>query len=239
MTRESSTNPLVLTSVGTKMVVAITGIALILFVTAHMLGNLQIFAGADALNSYAVKLKSLGPLLWVARIGLLAVFVLHIVLTVKLSRANYAARGAAASVSPVASLVGERYSHPYKYSTATASSRFMILTGLLILLFVVYHLAHFTFHLFGEPPKLTAGKELDVFNMVVQGFRNPWINVTYISFQLVLGLHIYHGASSALQTLGLRIQISKNPINLCGIAIAGLITAGNISIPVAVWLHLL
>ena len=75
-----------MTSVGTKMLIAVTGIALILFVLAHMLGNLQVFAGREALNDYAAKLKSLGPLLWGARIGLLCIFSLHVVLSFKLCR---------------------------------------------------------------------------------------------------------------------------------------------------------
>jgi succinate dehydrogenase / fumarate reductase cytochrome b subunit len=234
--QERLNNSPALTSVGTKMLIAVTGIALILFVLAHMIGNLQIFAGQVSLNVYAAKLKSLGPLLWIARIGLLCVFTLHICLTIKLSRSNQRARGAAVSDSPLAGLLGERYSKPYRYKTATASSRFMILSGLLILLFVVYHLAHFTFHQIGEPPKTFDDNGVDVYGMVIQGFRNTWISVSYILFQIVLGMHVYHGAASALQTLGFRIGSTKTPISFLGIALSVFITGGNISIPLAVWL---
>ena len=239
VTKEESNNPLVLTSVGTKMLIAITGIALILFVVAHMMGNLQVFLGQESLNNYAAKLKSLGSLLWVARIGLLGVFGLHVALTIKLCRANQLARGGAVSDSSIAGLLGERYSHQYRYKTATVSSRFMVVSGLLILLFVGYHLAHFTFHQIGEPPKATADHRVDVYSMVIDGFGNTWISVTYICFQIVLGFHIYHGASSALHTLGLRIHSSKKPISFLGIAIAVLVTAGNISIPLAIWAGLI
>jgi succinate dehydrogenase / fumarate reductase, cytochrome b subunit len=221
------------------MLIAVSGIALILFVMAHTMGNLQVFAGPESLNTYAAKLKSLGPLLWVARIALLAVFILHVVLTMKLCRANQQARGGVVFDAPLAGLMGERYSYRYQYETSTVSSRFMVYSGLLILLFVVYHLAHFTFHQIGDPPKVTANNGVDVYGMVIDGFRNTWISLTYICFQAVLGLHIYHGASSALQTLGLRTKSSKKPIRLLGLAIAGIITAGNISIPLAIWLGLI
>ena len=239
MPKEEFNNPLNVTSVATKMLIAVTGIALILFVLAHMLGNLQIFAGRESLNAYAAKLKSLGPLLWIARIGLLCVFSLHIILTIKLCRSNHKARGAAVSDSPIAGLLGERYSHPYSYSTATASARFMIFSGLLILLFVIYHLAHFTFYQIGDAPPPLEGGGYDVYEMVIQGFSNTWISLSYICFQIVLGLHVYHGASSALQTLGLRIQTTKKPVSLLGIVLAAFITGGNISIPLAVWMRLI
>jgi len=239
VSKEELNNPLNLTSVATKMLIAVTGIALILFVLAHMMGNLQVFAGREALNAYAARLKSLGPLLWVARIGLLFVFSLHIILTFKLCRSNQQARGSTVSDSPTTGLLGERYSHSYRYSTATASARFMIFSGLLILLFVIYHLAHFTFHQIGEPPPQLEGGGFDVYEMVIQGFSNTWISLSYICFQIVLGFHVYHGASSALQTLGLRIQPSKKPVSLIGIGLAVLITLGNTSIPLALWMELI
>ena len=239
MAKEQLNNPPTLTSVGTKMLIAVTGISLILFVLAHMIGNLQVFAGRESLNDYAAKLKSLGPLLWIARIGLLLVFALHIGLTIKLARSNHRARGAAVSDSPLAGLLGERYSKQYQYKTATTSSRFMILSGLLILMFVIYHLAHFTFHQIGDPPAKYGEDGMDVYGMVIQGFQNTWISVSYILFQIVLGMHVYHGAASALQTLGLRIGSSKNSISFLGIALTVLISCGNISIPLAVWLRLI
>ena len=239
MSKEETNNPLNVTSVATKMLIAVTGFALILFVIAHMLGNLQVFAGREALNSYAAQLKSLGPLLWIARIGLLGVFSLHIMLTVKLCRSNHKARGGAVSDSPIAGLLGERYSHSYRYTTATANARFMVFSGLLILLFVIYHLAHFTFHQIGNPPPSLAEGGLDVYEMVIQGFGNTWISLSYICFQIILGLHVYHGAASAFQTLGLRIQTTKKPVSILGAVLAVFITGGNISIPLAVWLGLI
>ena len=218
-----------LTTVGAKMVVALTGIALILFVIAHMLGNLQIFLGAEALNEYAHKLKSMGPLLWVARIGLLAVFLTHIALTLALTKRNASARGPSAAESPN-SVLGERYRHGYGYQTATSASRYMIQTGLLILAFVVYHLVHFTI----APDTTALGTEGNVYAMVIKGFSQPLIAAIYIIAQLILAAHIYHGASSCLQTLGLRTPSTKPAISKAGLLLAAVIALGNLSIPLAV-----
>ena len=217
-----------LTTVGAKMLVAITGIALILFVIAHMLGNLQFHLGAEALDSYAKKLKDMGPLLWVARIGLLAVFVTHVGLTLALTRRNSLARGTLASSEPQIRATGERYVNGYAYETATTASRFMIHTGLLILLFVIYHLMHFTIN---PDPSIAYGK---VHEMVQSGFQNPLTSAIYILAQLMLASHIYHGASSSLQTLGLRTDSTKAGVSKLGILVAIVVAVGNISIPVAV-----
>lgn len=120
-------------SVGSKYLVALTGLALVLFVLVHMAGNLLVFAGQDALNSYAQKLKQMGALLWVGRIGLLVVFVLHVVLSLRLNWANREAR-------PV------RYAYEDTLRASWAS-RHMVLTGLVLLAFTLYHLAHFTWGL--------------------------------------------------------------------------------------------
>ena len=217
-----------LTTVGAKMLVAITGIALILFVIAHMLGNLQFHLGAEALDSYAKKLKDMGPLLWVARIGLLAVFVTHVGLTLVLTRRNSQARGTLASTEPQIRATGERYVNGYDYETATTASRFMVHTGLLILLFVIYHLMHFTIM---PDPSIAHGK---VHQMVQSGFQAPLTSAIYILAQLMLASHIYHGASSSLQTLGLRTDSTKAGVSKLGILVAIIVAVGNISIPAAV-----
>ena len=124
-------------SLGAKYVMASTGVLLFLFLIAHLLGNLQVFSGADAVNGYAEKLRSLGPLLWVARIGLIVLASLHIATALRLAKANDAAR-------PVA-YTKQAHRH-VKPQTKT-----MVMTGLVILGYVLYHLAHFTwacFHVF-------------------------------------------------------------------------------------------
>ena len=118
-------------TVGQKIIAGLSGLGLIGFVVAHLAGNLQVFVGADALNKYAEKLHDLGPLLWVARIGLLAIFTVHIFLTIRLALRNR--RGQT-----------QRYAVDGS-SASTRSSRLMAVSGTAILLFVVFHLLHFTF----------------------------------------------------------------------------------------------
>ncbi len=168
-------------SIGRKVLVALTGVALIGFVVVHLLGNLQIFAGPDQLNSYAESLAHLGPLLWVARLGLLALAGAHIVLALKLAAENRAARP-------------ERYDVAGRVK-ATASARSMVLTGLMIAAFVVYHLAHFTWGA-AHPQfsgRLDAQGRLDVYSMVVASFQQWPIALTYAAAMVLLGLHLRHG----------------------------------------------
>ena len=122
------------TSIGAKAVMAITGAMLFLFLIGHLAGNLLIFKGQDAINSYAQGLQNLGAGLWVIRLGLLAVFLLHIATAMRLHHGNREAR-------PVA------YYHEDTVK-ATWASRYMMMTGLVVLAFVIYHLLHFTFHQF-------------------------------------------------------------------------------------------
>ncbi|MCB1322654.1 MAG: succinate:quinone oxidoreductase, partial [Leptospiraceae bacterium] len=155
-------------SIGRKTLMAVTGAALILFLFAHLSGNLLMFAGQDAMNNYAVSLREMGPLLWIARIGLLTIFVIHIGIGISLSIQNRRARP-------------ERYQYE-KTIQASVASRFMIQTGLLLLFYLLYHLAHFTlglaheqyFHLVD-----TSGRH-DVYSMVVLGFRQWYISLIYI-----------------------------------------------------------
>src|SRR4051794_22955462 len=155
-------------SLGRKFLMALTGLGLTGFVIAHLLGNLQVFLGREALNSYAAGLKHLGGLLWIARGGLLAIFVLHVAYGVNLWLANRAAR-------PV-------LYHFKQYREATLASRTMIWTGLVILVFVLFHLAHYTFFLvspdFSELHD--AQGRHDVYAMTILGFRNPFISLLYV-----------------------------------------------------------
>jgi succinate dehydrogenase / fumarate reductase cytochrome b subunit len=202
-----------------------------------LLGNLQLFAGQDAINSYAKFLKDLGPLLWIARIGLLTIFVLHIVLAILLKRRSARAR-------PVP------YRNPATIQ-ASAASRTMLSTGLVILAFVLFHLAHFTFawvaqvdaHPIGPGMKVRvsylqlvdAQGRHDVYSMVVAGFKNPMVSMFYILAQLVIFVHLSHGISSTFQSLGLNTPRTQRFFKIFGWCVAGLIAAGNIAIVLAVW----
>src|SRR5205823_7346960 len=118
-------------SVGRKMIVAVTGVILILFVIGHLLGNLQIFLGPEWINGYSQHLRDLGPLLWMIRAFLLIAVVLHIYFTILLAIENRRARP-------------ESYTDR-EYVKATFASRHMVMSGLIVLAFILYHLAHFTF----------------------------------------------------------------------------------------------
>ncbi|MDJ0975123.1 MAG: succinate dehydrogenase cytochrome b subunit [Planctomycetota bacterium] len=209
-------------SVGLKFVMAVTGLLLFGFVLAHLAGNLQIFAGADQLNGYAKSLQDLGPLLWVARGGLLAIFVLHVGTGVMLARRNRAARGTPYAVQ--------------KAIDSTHASRAMVSTGVVVMIFVVYHLMHFTlgvgirpeFHDWTDPQ----GRH-DVYSMVVAGFQQLPIALFYIVSMLGLGVHLSHGLASMFQSLGWNQPKYRSFTRLLGIGITAVIILGNISMPVA------
>ena len=252
-------------SLGSKYLMAITGLLLIGFVLVHMAGNLLVFLGPDALNSYANGLKDRPVLLWPARAGLLLVFVVHVLLGIRLTWLNKVARP-----------VGYVYEDTLQASWA---SRHMFLSGMVLLAFVIYHLAHFTFgavkpatvqsvagrlvdldaprnylelaevrrpdrtHYEAIPDRrlsdLDATREFvrhDVYSMVINGFRNPWISLSYLVAMAFLGLHLWHGGSSWFQSLGLNCPRCQSLIQAIGPLLAILVVAGNCSIVLAVWL---
>lgn len=209
--------PFLASTIGKKVVMAVTGVILFGFVVAHMIGNLQAYMGPQALNAYAVWLRELlhGAGLWIARIVLLVSVILHIWAAVALTLENRRAR-------PVAYRRRE-------FERSTYASRTMVWSGPILALFVVYHLLHFTFGT--VHPSFVEG---DVYHNFVEGFRSPAVSLFYILSMLALGLHLYHGVWSMLQTLGL----SHPRYNFLRHGLAGLFTAivvvGNISFPLAV-----
>lgn len=221
-----SLSAFVRSSIGKKILVALTGAALVIFLLGHMLGNLLIFLGPEALNTYGHKLKSSGALLWMARIGLLVMAAVHIIFTIKLTKENRAARA-------------DRYGYNATIQ-ASKSSRFMIFSGLTILAFIVYHILHFTLHVGNDYSQLTYnldGHEVhDVYKMVVQGFSWLPASAFYIFAMGLLCSHLSHGVSSMFQTLGLTTARTWPVFKGLGVAYALLIFVGNCSIPVAVML---
>ena len=212
------------TSIGRKLLIALTGIALIGFLIAHLLGNLLVFQGRDALNAYAAWLKS-NPLLWVARAGLLAVFGLHVGLAVQLARENRAARPA-------------RYARGLAVRGTRRASRYMLVTGLMVFAFVVFHLLHFTLGVV-EPAShaLTdAQGRHDVYGMVVRGFSVPWIVLAYAAAMALLGLHLHHGVLSVLQTLGVGNPTWAPLARTAASALVVALIGGNFAIPLLVFL---
>lgn len=216
-------------SIGKKIIVAITGIALVGFVLAHMLGNLQIYLGPEQLNAYAHKLQSLGPLLWAARIGLLAIFVIHIAATISLARQNRAAR-------------------PQRYAAETSvrcsfASRTMVLSGLIVACFVIYHILHLTVRVtdpaitqYLATPASRVDGNLNLYGMMILTFQNPWISGFYILGMVLLYMHLSHGVGSLFQTIGIRNVKTRNSIQTFSLVFAALIFIGNCSIPLSIWL---
>jgi succinate dehydrogenase cytochrome b subunit len=224
---------LVDSSVGAKVLVALTGLGLTLFVIFHMIGNLKIFQGRDSVNAYAYFLKhELGLLLWIARGGLLGIFVLHIVLAVRLKMRSVAAR-------PVA----------YQYRRdlrATTAGRTMIWTGIVVGLFILFHIAHFTFGWVKGVETPSEGfknyLELrdekgrhDVYAMMVAGFTEPALVALYIVAQLALFVHLMHGVQSSFQTVGLKNRRFGDAIWWLGFLTALAVLVGNLLIVVGVW----
>ena len=202
-------------TVGQKMVMAVSGFVLFGYVVAHLLGNLQIFLGPDQINHYAALLHASPPLLWTARIFLLVMLFLHVWSAVLLALRKWDAR-------PVAYVKKRAVGSDY-------ASRTMYCSGPIIAVFVVYHIMHFTLGMGGTPYV-----ELHPYENVVHGFRNPLVAGFYIVAMILLCTRLYHGLWSMFQTLGLN-HPRYTPLLRRGAAVfAVLICIGELSIPIAV-----
>ncbi len=206
---------------------ALTGAALFAFVIAHMLGNWLIFVGPDAINAYAYKLQSMPELLWVARLGLLAMVGVHIACAVSLIIDNRRAKAGGYSVG--------------KPVDATWASRNMALSGLIVLSFIIFHLLHFTTQNI-DPSYRTMyasldGKKVhDVYNMVVKGFSNPLVSGFYILGVGLLGAHLAHGVQSMFRSLGLSSPGIFPLLKKAALAFGLLIGLGMAAVPISVLL---
>lgn len=223
-------------SIGKKIIVALTGLAMVLFLAGHLTGNLLIYAGRDAFNDYAEFLHKAGhgALIWVARIGLLVVVTLHVWATILLTRENKAAR---------------KQEYEFKATIqASKSSRMMIVSGLTILAFIIFHILHFTIKAgssFGDMidvPHLSQTGEIrhNAYGMVIAGFSPGFLNFFSVLFYLIamslLCSHLSHGVASMFQTLGFRSKKSSDLIQKISVGYAVIIWAGFISIPLAIFL---
>lgn len=217
-------------SIGKKLIVAVTGLMLVGFLVAHMVGNLLIFQGRESLNDYAYFLHHFlhGKGIWLFRIGLIGAFVFHIAATISLVRSNRAARDT-------------RYAYDATVQ-APRSSRMMIWSGLTVLGFVVFHILHFTIRV---DPELANMKDPmdpgrhDVYGMVIAGFQNPIVVLFYIVAISFFCTHLNHGISSLFQTLGLRSEKTRDTIAKLGMAVTIILWLGFISIPFLTSVNLL
>jgi succinate dehydrogenase / fumarate reductase, cytochrome b subunit len=210
-------------SIGRKAVMAITGLLMVLFVVGHLLGNSTIFAGANALNSYAEHLHALVPVVWGTRVVMLVAVVLHLVISLKITAENQEANPTRYAVN--------------RMLRATFASRTMIYTGLILGVFIVYHLLHFTFRV---TPGLAIGNDpldpsrFDVFTMVYEAFRNAVIAAVYVVAVVSLFLHLSHGVQSTFQSLGLNNEKSAPRFGVFGRALSTIFLLGYGAIPVLI-----
>ena len=205
-------------SIGKKLIVALTGILMVGFLAGHLSGNLLMFVGREAFNEYAEFLHNLlhGMGVWIARVVLLATLILHVVATISLVRQNRAAKS------------------PYEFNNtiqATRSSRIMIISGLTILAFVIFHLLQFTVRVDSDLERLGA---TDPYGMVIVGFQNPLVVIFYIISMTLLCSHLSHGVASIFQTLGLRSKKAAGVIRQFSVGYSVIIWAGFLSIPLSV-----
>jgi succinate dehydrogenase / fumarate reductase, cytochrome b subunit len=215
------------TTIGKKALMAVSGIVLLGFVLAHMAGNLLVFAGPAALNGYADGLRTVPALLWVARAVLVGAVGAHIWAAISLTKLNRGARGTGYQVK--------------RDLATTYAAKTMPIGGMVVLLFIIFHLAHLTFGVaipggISEAPLAGPGVKsgTDVYHNVVSSFQVAWIAGIYIIAQLALAMHLYHGAWSLMQTLGLSHK-RFNPLRRkLAMGFAGLIAVGNIAIPTAI-----
>ena len=205
---------------------AFTGLVLFGFVTGHLVGNLQIFLPPAKINAYAHMLESLGAGLWLIRAFLLVCLIIHVWLAIQLTLENRAARPEAYSVEHV--------------NRATLASRLMARTGLVVLAFIPFHLAHYTFRIshpgWSEHTFKLADNTMvrDVHTMMVQGFGNPFVSVFYIIAVGILDYHLSHGIVSSIQTIGLKNEKWTAQVERCSVAYCWLYFLLNAAIPLAV-----
>src|ERR1700674_5860250 len=208
-------------NVGKKIVMAVTGILLFVFVIGHLLGNLQVFEGPAKLNAYGAFLHSIGEFLWPVRIILLIAVTLHIIATVQLALRKKRAR-------PIG------YSRK-KAIASSYASRTMYWSGPIVLAFIIFHLLHLTA---GYIHPGAAYIEGDVYHNVVSGFQVWWVSLSYVVAICLLGLHLRHGLWSMFQTLGIHQPQYTVAYKKLAFVIALLIVLGYISIPISVLLGL-
>ncbi len=211
------------------MVMAVSGFSMLAFVVVHLLGNTTMYGGPEGMNAYARMLHSFPLLIWTFRLILLAMLYLHVFYGIALTLENSDAKPKPYAVK--------------KYIQVTFAGRNMIWTGLLVGVFIVYHLLHFTFQV--TNPGIAAGSHPDamgrpdVFMMVVLSFRKLAISAVYICAMAVLGLHLGHSVQSAVQTVGLNGDRSLPIVTKAGTVVAILISLGFAAFPIVIFAGLL
>jgi len=209
------------TSVGTKILIGITGVALVLYLIVHIAGNLMVFGGPAVFNKYAYTLEG-NPLIPIVEIGLLLIFLIHVYKTVRMFIGNQQAR-------PTRYVQKKYAGRPSRKSLASST---MIASGLWLFLFVIVHVRAFRY---GTEYAWPAGGR-DLYRLEMENFSNPLVVAFYIVSMVVVGSHLWHGVSSAFQSLGVDHPRVTPKLLMAGRLLAVLIAAGFIAI--AAWAYL-
>jgi succinate dehydrogenase / fumarate reductase cytochrome b subunit len=204
--------------VGKKVVMGVTGVIGIGFVILHSLGNLLIFQGSTALNAYSHFLKSSAELLWALRTVLIVAVILHVIAAVQLTRQSRAAR-------PTGYVKHES-------QVATVASRTMRWGGVLLLIFIVFHILHFTT---GTIRPAGAFSREDVYSNVVSSFRIWWVTLFYVLAMVALGFHLFHGAWSSMRSIGVSPPSPRPLHRPLSVLIAVFVWAAFTAVPLAVF----
>jgi succinate dehydrogenase / fumarate reductase, cytochrome b subunit len=210
------------TTIGKKVIMAVSGLIWVGFVLVHLFGNLKVYTGAEHFNEYAEGLRTFGApilpyggFLWIARVVLIAAIVLHVVMAAQLTQRSIAGRS-----------VGYRAK---KSVQATLASKTMRYGGVAVLLFLAFHILHLTTGTVHS--NFIYG---DAYHNFVAGFQNPLVSLIYIVAMVALALHLYHGTWSMFQTLGLNNRRYNQLWRGLALAIAAVVFVGNVSFPLAV-----
>lgn len=222
---EPRSTRLLRSSIFRKQLIAITGLMIVGFVLVHLAGNLMLYAGPEKYNHYSEMLLSMGELLWVIRIGLIAAAAIHVVLTLQLALENYRARK-------------DRYAVYQPVGDRSFATKTMKYSGGLILLFLFLHLSDFTFAdktgANSIVKGLNGGESLHLYGLVWNGFKNPLRSLIYILVMVAVGLHVAHGFESLFQTLGFNHDRYTPVLRRISLVIGVVVAAGFITIPLYV-----
>ncbi len=213
--------------VGRKIATGVTGIGLVLFIIVHLIGNLAYFGGPEAINTYSYTLHQMGPLLWVVRLGLLAFFLYHVWLGFSIWLGRRRAR-------PESYEVYASRGWPSRQSWSSSS---MILTGVLLLLFVITHLNTFAFHDF-QTAVINGVEMHDVHARLTEVFQSPLYTIYYVIIMVLLGMHLRHGVWSAFQSLGWMSRNTNPIIYSVAFVLALIIAIGFIGLPISIYFGL-
>lgn len=212
-------------SIFRKQVIAVTGLAMVLFLIVHLSGNLLIYGGPEALNNYTKKLHDLGWFLWALRLGLIAAFVIHVWLTVTLWRENVARRP-------------EGYEGGAPKGDRSFAAYTMRYTGILVAVFLILHLYDFTFGSKTGPQSVVAsvdpGESLGLFGLVWNSFKDWWRVPLYLLAMAGVGAHLSHAVQSTFQTFGFNHDRFTRWVKIISIALGVIVTLGFASIPLYV-----